>query len=377
MRTRATRQVQAKLQQQLEQGKAKPLDTHAQGTAIEDTFNSAIKVSQDATEAHAKVNYAAADEEAAAREAKGQRPNVDAAKKPLQELQKKAVGTPYEEKLGNVLKMFDEAAAKPDGAELLAELGAAPESRTFGTQAAKGRAIREAANSGADPTKALKPKASAEAGAAPGKPFQQLRVVSRILKEMANDPALEGGAKSMLGNALKEASATLDRGLGDFAPKYKHAVDTYRTDMEAVAALKTRYGKAITDTEGGFSSDKSAKVPRQDLAQRVFGKTEGIELYEEAVAGGPHASAKARASAHKITSDFLEQHVRELIRTKTPKVRWPTSTARAQGLHWKGVVTVRRCRSFREKPQGQQGRLGPCGSWIKRSTQVAHGGPSH
>jgi hypothetical protein len=150
-----------------------------------------------------------------------------------------------------------------------------------------------------------------------GKTFEQLELTRRYLNDIAYSSDMEGYSAIIRGEARTAAKA-VDEAMQKFVPEFKTYKDTYRTMSEPLESLGTRFGKAISSTEGGMTESAYSKVAGADLPGRLFAKKDGVELMIDALAGGKNAPAEARAAAAKQVDKMVENWIVESTRTKGP-----------------------------------------------------------
>lgn len=226
---------------------------HKIGTDLEGTAKTALDAGHQARANVAKVNYGAASEQAAAKEAKGDFANIDPARKVMEKLQRNTQGIPA---LGNEIDRMSKMLSDPEGAGATELLG----------------------------------------GAGSGRNHENLKEIMAFL----NREAHKGNLKHTNPTAFKtmaEAEAALMKAVEEHTPAFRVAHDTYREMSVPLEALDTRLGKAITGGEGGITGDAFRKTPADQLPGKFFGDKEGVDLLVNMIAGGRNAGAVERAAA--------------------------------------------------------------------------------
>ena len=135
--------------------------------------------------------------------------------------------------------------------------------------------------------------------------FDELEYARRYLNDVAYSGPLEGYG-SIVKNAAREASHSLDQAMQEFVPEFKKYKDNYAKMSEPLDAMNTRLGKAIHGTEGGLSDDIYSKVEAQTIPDKLFSKAGGIDTLTDMLAGGKNAPKEAREAAAKKVDAMLE-----------------------------------------------------------------------
>lgn len=157
---------------------------------------------------------------------------------------------------------------------------------------------------------------------APGKTFTQLEMTRRYLNDVAYSGNFEGYS-AIIRNQAKDLAKMLDMKMQDFVPEFKAYKERYAQNSEALHSLDTRFGKAVSQTEGGLKGDAYDKVASQDLPGRMFSKREGVDLMTDALAGGKLPAKptpqqlQAREHATRQVNDMMESWIMEKTRPES------------------------------------------------------------
>ena len=253
----------------------------AQGATVRSAYSGAIDAAKKTRDLAAEKLYGAVDEAAAAKEATGARVNVKSATKDIQNLIDQADEIPTLKAKLNALLGSVEGGPKSTGPLPPVGTGA----RRYGVPKAK-----------AEPTEGLT--------------YKQLQLANRYIKDVAYSADVEGYG-SVVRNAAKNLSKKLDTAMSEFVPEHNMATAQYRKLSEPLESLGTRFGKALTGSEGGLKGEAYTKVADQDLPARLFAKKDGIELMVDALAGGKNAPEKSRIAAQKAVDTMVENWIME------------------------------------------------------------------
>lgn len=102
--------------------------------------------------------------------------------------------------------------------------------------------------------------------------------------------------------------------MGNFVPEFKTYKDNYRRMSEPMDSLGTRFGNAMSNTQGGLKGDVYSKVADSDLPNRLFARKDGVEVLVDALSGGKNATPAARAEAQKQVDSMVENWIVESVR---------------------------------------------------------------
>jgi hypothetical protein len=278
--------VVADLAKELDATKVRPADLATQGSTIRNAFSKVMESAKAKRTAAAEPLYDEAKTAAAAREASGARVDITSAAKPIEDLMALSENIPsLQGKLGTILSAIK--GAKP------AEGVAAP----VGVGKITGR---------------MKPPAGPTARPA-NLTYAELDLANRYIKDIAYSADVEGYG-SVIRNAARDASKALDESIAKFVPEHRAAADAYRKLSEPMESLGTRFGRAMSETEGGLKGEAYTKVADQDIPARIFAKRDGVELMVDALSGGKGATPAARAAAQAQVDTMVENWILEGVR---------------------------------------------------------------
>lgn len=247
-----------------------------QGETVRTAFSGAMDAAKDTRAKAVAPLYDAAKKAAASREAAGARIDVAPATKDVEKLIGLADEIPTLKSKLNQLLGAVKGGPKPPGAPGIVD--------QFG-----------------------KPLSAPQAS---GLTYEQLELANRYIKDIAYSADVEGYG-AVIRNAAKELSKKLDTQITSFVPEHAAATDKYRMLSEPLESLGTRFGRAVTSTEGGLKSDAYTKIADQDLPAKLFAKKDGIELVVDALAGGKSASKEARLAAQTQVDTMVENWIME------------------------------------------------------------------
>lgn len=274
------------LGKELEATKVRPADLATQGSTIRKAFSDVMESAKAERTAAAEPLYEKARAAAAAREASGARVDVSAAAAPIENLMSLSENIPsLQSKLGALLSSIKGAPPRP---AVAAPVGAGKITSRMRVPAA------EVARPG-------------------GLTYAELELANRYIKDIAYSADVEGYG-SVIRNAARDASKALDKSIAEFVPEHAVAADAYRKLSEPMESLGTRFGRAMSETEGGLKGEAYAKVADQDIPGRIFAKKDGVELMVDALSGGKAATPAARASAQAKVDQMVENWILEGVR---------------------------------------------------------------
>ena len=281
-RARALDSVRQALETKLQLSQRVPPDLHTQGTTIRSAFTGAMDAAKTARSAEADKLFAASKAEAAAKEASGKRVDTTAAENALSGMIDKAQGIPDLE--AGLKKMLSAIKGRPesDAPAILGPTGVPLKSTT--------------------PT---------------GKTFDQLELTRRYLNDIGYGSDLEG-YPAILRKEARDAAKKIDEAMQNFSPAFAKYKEQYAKMSEPLNSMGTKFGRAVTGTEGGLQEDAYAKVAASDLPSRLFAKKDGIALLTDALAGGKNATKAARDAAQKQVDTMVENWILEQSRGKKP-----------------------------------------------------------
>ena len=286
-RLKALGSVREKLDKHLESFRApnakNTLDV--QGTTVRDAYSGAMDSAKAARAEAADVQFSHARDVAAQKEAAGARIDTAAIEAGVTNLMKQAEGIPgLENGLKNILGAVKGAPpAAPTAPGIWLTPGVAP---------------------------SVPP-------ATKGKTFEQLEFARRYLNDVAFSADLEG-FPAILRRQARDVAVKLDEAMQAFVPEFKTYKDNYEKLSEPLESLGTRFGKALSSTEGGMSENAYNKVADADLPNRLFAKKDGVELMIDALSGGKSGDKAARAEATKQVNHMVENWIVETTRAKGP-----------------------------------------------------------
>ena len=274
-------------------------DLNAQGETIRGQYSDAIKRAKDFRDVRANQDIARVREEAAIKEASGLRVDTRSIENDLASMRKEAEGIPDLE--NQIDKMTSAIRGRQPGP-------AAPTQKSYGLIPNK-----------AEPA---------------GKMFDQLELTRRYLNDIAYSGNLEG-YPAVIRNRARDVAAKLTDQMREFSASFDEYLKNYAKHSEPLVSLDTRFGRALSNTEGGLKGDAYAKVSPQDLPGRLFGKKDGVDLMVDALAGGkdapPQVRAQAQAKVDQMVEDWIvetspKEPVKALERLSAPNMR-PTMAA--------------------------------------------------
>lgn len=143
-----------------------------------------------------------------------------------------------------------------------------------------------------------------------GLTYEQLSLAARRARDIAYGADMEGYG-SVVRRAAQDFSKKLDTALANFVPEHRAAANIYREMSKPMDALGTRYGRAISETEGGLGGDVYTKVAAQDIPGRLFKNKEGINLLVDALSGGKDATPAVRAANQARVDTMVEHYIME------------------------------------------------------------------
>lgn len=282
-REKALDSVRQALETKLQLSQRVPPDLNTQGSTIRSAFTGAMDAAKTARSAEADRLFAASKAEAAAKEAAGQRVDTTAAEKALNGMIDKAQGIPDLE--AGLKKMLSAIKGRPP------EPVEAPQ-----ILSAKGVPL--------PPTTPAPPV---------GKTFDQLELTRRYLNDIGYGSDLEG-YPAILRKEARDAAKAIDESMQKFSPGFAKYKERYAQMSEPLHSLGTRFGKAVTGTEGGLAEDAYATVKAEDLPKRFFSSKGGIDLLTDALSGGKNAPKAAREAAQKQVDTMVENWILEQTR---------------------------------------------------------------
>lgn len=286
-RERALNSVRQALETKLQLSQRVPPDLNTQGTTIRSAFNDAMTAAKTARSTEADKLFAASKAEAAAKEAAGMRVDTAAAEKALNGMIDKAQGIPdLEAGLKKMLSAIKGRPPEPVEAPVILSAKGAP----------------------LPPTTPAPPV---------GKTFDQLELTRRYLNDIGYGSDLEG-YPAILRKEARDAARAIDEAMQKFSPGFAKYKERYAQMSEPLNSLGTRFGRAVTGTEGGLQEDAYAKIAASDLPNRLFAKREGVDLLVDALAGGKNAPKAARQAAQKQVDMMVENWILEQTRGKKP-----------------------------------------------------------
>ena len=273
--------IRARLDQHLSQRTEVP-NLDEQGSTLSSAMKASYEAAKKARQAAADSEFGTARQAAQAKEATGARIDTSAIQSELEKMKADANGIPD------------------------LEAGINRMSSAISGRAPKPEAPVQAPNISGKYKAALPPSPPVEPEL--GKTFSQLELSRRYFSDIAYSGALEG-YPAIIRNRAREISNMLDKKMQEFVPEFKQYKENYAKNSDPLHSLDTRFGKAITSTEGGLKADAYSKVAPQDLPNRLFSKKEGIDLVVDALSGGKNAAPEARAAAEAQVSHMVENWI--------------------------------------------------------------------
>lgn len=281
--------VRSNLEAKLEASRTRPVDLNTQGETIRSSFTGAMDAAKEARKAEADRAFPLVKDIAAAKEVTGARVNTANAQRSLNDLIERSKGIPdLQSKLKSMLSSIKGAPT-----EIQAPLGTIGKAPTVGKAGFK----------------AARPTTPEPAG----KTFEELELTRRYLNDIAYGADSEGYS-AIMRNEAKTAAREIDKSMGEFVPEFKAYKDKYRAMSEPMDSLGTRFGRAVSSTEGGLKGDVYAKVADSDLPNRLFARKDGVEVLVDALSGGKKATPEARASAQRQVNTMVENWIVESVR---------------------------------------------------------------
>lgn len=153
-----------------------------------------------------------------------------------------------------------------------------------------------------------------------GKTFSQLELTRRYLNDVAFASDVEG-YPAIIKSQARATAKGIDEAMSNFIPEFKTYKETYAKMSEPLHSLSTRYGRAISGTEGGLKDNAYSKVANADLPNKLFSRREGIDLMVDALSGGKNSNPTARVAATKQVEKMVENWIIESVRGKSPDAK--------------------------------------------------------
>lgn len=279
-------QVQSRIDAQLAEARAPNAKNtfDVQGNTVRQAFTGAMQSAKAARAETADKLFTQVRQDAAVKELTGARVNTSAVEESLAQFAKEAEGIPDLEAATN--KMLTSIRGRPAAAAL--QVWTPPGSQSL-------------------------PQAAAQ-----GKTFEQLELTRRYLNDIAYSGDVEGYS-AIVRNKARDTAQQVDAAMQEFVPSFGAYKSTYAQMSEPLNSLGTRFGKALSGTEGGLKGEAYAKVANSDLPSRLFSKKEGGELLVDALSGGKNASPEMRARAQKQVDEMVENWIVESSRMQPAK----------------------------------------------------------
>lgn len=287
LRAKAMESVRKNLENEVQAAYQAPENLDVQGNAIRKSFTSAMDVAKQARAKTADEMFTLAKTKAAAKEASGVTVDTSNVVKPLKRLLAEADGIPdLTAQINKMISAVEGAGPTPKGTTI--NMGEGISVPVQGQKAAKS--------------------------------FEQLELTRRYLNDIGYSSDLEG-YPAIVRSAARDAAKEIDNSMQSFVPEFGRYKAEYRRMSEPMESLGTRFGKAISGTEGGITEGAYSKVSSADLPSRLFRSKEGVDLMIDALAGGKNASKEARAAATKQVESMVQNWILESTRGKKPQAR--------------------------------------------------------